>query len=471
MVVALALALAMAVVVGVAGVWAGRSEPVRMTAGPNRPLSEDMGSVAAHNSPSVAVSPTDPRSVVVAGRVDRPEFSAVVRLSRDGGRTWASTDLSLPLGQVRPFEPQVAFDAKGTLYVLFSTLEGPGIVPNGLWLEKSVDGGSTFSSPVRVADRFAYQARLAVDRTSAGVHVTWLQANDAVVKGRTPALGLGPPPNPVMMATSRDGGATFAQPAQVSDPRRRRVGAASPAVAPGGDLFVLYQDYGGDVADFEGLPGEVHQGAFSLVMSRSTNGGATFSDAGVVESTLLPSERFFVFVPRFPSLAVDPRDATLYVAWSDARNGDADVFVRRSDDRAESWSARVRVDNAEDSPRQQQYLPKLAVAPNGRVDVLFLDRDDRAGGFPTKALLSTSADRGRTWNATVVSDEVFDGRVGPRHGPEATDPGTPADAGTNLGLVSTVDAAFAVWSDSRWGTLATHHQELFFVHVGVTGGS
>ncbi|MDP8975101.1 MAG: glycoside hydrolase [Actinomycetota bacterium] len=470
MVIALALALAMAVVIGVVGGRVGRSEPVRMSAGPNRPLSEDVGSVSAHNSPSVAVSPTDPRSLLVAGRVDRPEFSAVVRLSRDGGRTWSTTDLTLPPGQVRPFEPQLAFDAKGTLYVLFSTLDGPGIGPNGLWLEKSLDGGSTFSSPVRVADRFAYQARLAVDRTSADVHVTWLQANDAVVKGGTPALGLGPPPNPVMMATSSDGGATFAQRAQVSDPRRRRVGAASPAVAPGGDLFVLYQDYGGDVADFEGLPGEVHQGAFSLVMSRSKNRGASFSDVGVVESNLVPSERFSVFVPRFPSLAVDPRDATLYVAWSDARNGDADVFVRRSDDLAESWSAPVRVDNAEDSPRQQQYLPKLGVAPNGRVDVIFLDRDDRADGFPTKALLSSSVDRGRTWDATAVSDRVFDGRIGPRHGPGGADRRGLADAGTNLGLVSTIDAAFVVWPDSRRGTLGTDHQELFFAHVGVTGG-
>jgi hypothetical protein len=462
------LALVVALVAGVvAGVASWRSEPGRLSAGPNRPVNADMGSVSAHNSPSVAVSPSDPRSVVVAARVDRPEFSAVVRLSRDAGQTWSDAELSLPPGQARPFEPQVAFDGKGTLYVLFSTLEGPGIVTNGLWLETSHDAGGTFSSPVKVADRFTYQARLAVDRASANVHVTWLQANEAVVKDRRPPVGLGPPPNPVMMASSTDGGATFPRRAQVSDPRRRRVGAASPAIAPKGDLFVLYQDYGADVADFEGLPGEIHQGAFSLVMSRSTDGGATFSDTGLVEDAVVVAERFLVFVPRFPSLAIDPRGGTLYVAWSDFRNGDADVFVRRSDDRGEKWSATVRVDNLEDSPRQQQYLPKLAVAPNGRVDVLFLDRDDRADGRPTSALLSSSRDKGRTWKATLVSDRAFDGRVGPRHAPGQADPGAVADAGTNLGLVSTVDGAFAVWPDSRRGSLGTEIQDLFFAHIGV----
>jgi hypothetical protein len=426
-----------------------------------------MGPDSARNSPSVVVSPTDPRSVVVAGRVDRPEFAGAVSVSRDGGQTWSDTGLALPPGQTRPFEPQLAFDGQGTLYALFSTLEGPGIMPNGLWLETSRDGGATFSLPVRVADRFTYQARLVVDQASAGVHVTWLQADQRSSKAT--GGGLGPPPNPVVMASSRDGGATFPQRAQVSDPRRRRVGAASPVIAPSGDLFVLYQDYGGDVADFEGLPGEIHEGAFSLVMSRSTNGGVTFSDTGVVESTVVASERFLVFLPKFASLAIDPRGGTLYVAWSDIRNGDADVFVRRSDDRGKTWSGPVRVDNAEDSPRQQQYLPKLAVAPGGRVDVLFLDRDDRDEQLRTTAVLSSSFDKSGTWDAVTVSDQPFDARVGPRN--VSTDAGARlGETGTNLGLVSTDAAAYAVWADSRRGSLGTERQDLFFAQVRAVPG-
>ncbi len=470
MVAALALALGVVAILGAARWGAGRPETVRLVAGPNRPLNSDTGSLSAESSPSVVVSPVDPRVLVVAGRVDRPQLSAVVRLSRDAGQTWSDADLALPPGQARPFEPQLAFDGQGTLYVLFSTLEGPGIMSNGLWLETSANGGGTFSSPVRVADRYSYQARLVVDKASANVHVTWLQGDQR--SSSKAGTGLGPPPNPVIMASSRDGGATFPLRAQVSDPRRRRVGAASPAIAPSGDLFVLYQDYGGDVADFEGLPGGIYEGAFSLVVSRSTNGGATFSDTGVVESTVVGSERFLVFVPKFPSLAIDPRSGRLYVAWSDLRNGDSDVFVRRSDDRGKTWSRPVRVDNAEDSPRQQQYLPKLAVAPNGRVDVLFLDRDDRDDRddpLHTTAVLSSSFDKGGTWDAVTVSDQPFDARVGPRN--EPSDPGARlAEIGTNLGLASTIDAAYAVWADSRRGSVERGQQDLFFATVRVVRG-
>ena len=463
----LALVLGVVVVVGVTW-WRGdRPETPRLAAGTSRPVNADTGSLSAHNSPSVVVSPMDPRSVVVAGRVDRPEFSAIVRFSRDEGQTWSDARLALPPGQTRPFEPQLAFDGRGTLYVLFSTLEGPGITPNGLWIETSGDGGGTFSSPVRVADRLAYQARLVVDQASADVHVTWLQADPRSSTATT--SGLGPPPNPVIMASSGDGGASFPRRAQVSDPRRRRVGAASPAIAPSGDLFVLYQDYGGDLADFEGLPGEIHEGAFSLVVSRSTDGGETFSDTGVADSTVVASERFLVFLPKFPSLAIDPRSGMLYVAWSDIRNGDADVFVRRSDDRGKTWSAPIRVDNAEDSPRQQQYLPKLAVAPDGRVDVLFLDRNDRDEQLRTTAVLSSSSDKGGSWNAVTVSDQAFDAGVGPRN--VATDPGARvAETGTNLGLASTIDTVYAVWADGRRGSVERGQQDLFASTVRVVRG-
>jgi glycosyltransferase involved in cell wall biosynthesis len=49
-------------------------------------------------------------------------------------------------------------------------------------------------------------------------------------------------------------------------------------------------------------------------------------------------------------MAIDPRDGALYVAWSDSRNGDLDVFVRRSDDQGKSWTGPVRVDSDDGTP-------------------------------------------------------------------------------------------------------------------------
>jgi len=463
----------------------GSSNGVRVVAGSNQLVNRGAAGAATRNSPAISQSPTDPRILAItdiAGRVGRPDLSTGVHVSGNGGQTWIDAKLVLPAGQTRTFEAQSAFDGQGTLFVLFSTLEGRGVVTSGLWLESSRDGGQTFSPPVRVVDRLAYQPRLVINQRSGDVHVTWLQASDTVTPEvaaspdqtssaaatpTTPGPGFGAPPNPIKMATSQDGGATFGEPAQVNDPRRRRVGAASPLLAPNGDVIVLYEDYGTDAADLQGMPGGVHEGTFSLVVSRSTDGGATFSTEEVAESSVVPSERFLAFLPRFPSLAVDPRNGALYVAWSDTRNGDADVFVRRSDDKGKTWSGPVRVDNHKGSPGQQQYLPKVAVAPDGRVDVLFLDSDDQPDKLATTAVLASSVDGANTWSAVAVSDEVFDARLGPRNAQGETGPGTDAAAGTTLGLVSTTDTAYAVWADSRRGKADTQRQDVFFAPVRV----
>jgi hypothetical protein len=474
-----ALAVALGLLVTAAALWLrlGGSDRVRVAAGPNQVVNRDADPLSAHNSPTIVMSPTDSRVLAVAGRVDRPDFSAGIHVSRNGGQTWTDARLTLPPGLTRPFQPQVGFDGQGTLYALFSTLEGQGVVPNGLWLEGSRDGGQTFSTPVKVADRFAYQPRLVINQTTGNVHVTWLQASEAVAQevasslnqasSTKPAPGLGPPPNPIIMATSRDGGATFSERAQVNDPSRQRVGAASPAIAPNGDVFVLYQDYGSDTTDFQGLPGGVHRGTFSLVLSRSTNAGSNFFTAGVAEDDIVPSERFLVFLPKFPSLAIDPRNGALYVAWSDIRNGDADVFVLRSSDSGDTWSSPVRVDNDKESPGGDQYLPQLAVAPDGRVDVLFLDRTSQIDKLLTKAVMASSVDDGKTFGAIAVSNDVFDARVGPRNLQGEPSTGVEADIGTNLGLVSTDDAAYPVWTDSRRGSVDTGKQDLFFAPVRV----
>ncbi|HSH58917.1 MAG TPA: sialidase family protein [Acidimicrobiales bacterium] len=467
------LALAVGVVVIIATLWARLDDGERLavSAGPNQPVNQDAASVAAHNSPSIVVSPVDPRTMAVAGRVDRPDFSASVHVSRDGGQTWSDSNLTLPQGQTRPFQPQLAFDARGTLFVLFSTLEGQGVIPGGLWLEGSRDAGRTFSVPVQVAGRFAYQPRLLIDQTTGNVHVTWLQAGEAVVSEVTASLsptfakrtpGLGPPPNPVIMATSRDGGVTFSERAQVSETNRERVGAATPALAANGDIYVLYQDFRDDVVDFQGLPGPVHTGKFSLVLARSTDAGRSFSTVGVAEDGVVPSERFLVYLPSFPSLAIDPKNGSLYVAWSDPRHGDSDVFVRRSDDGGRTWSEPVTVDNDKANPRQRQFLPRLAVAPNGRLDLLFLDQREDTDKLATAAVLATSVDEGKTWSTIALSDDTFDARVGPRN--EQQEP----DLGTHLGLFSTDDAAYAVWADTRRGTVDTDKQDLYFAPVRTT---
>jgi len=402
--------------------------------------------IDANNSPTVVRNPRRPDNLVVVHRVDAPSFSAILEASVDGGRTWASRPLPLPAGADRPFAPDAAFAPDGTLLVLYANLEGLGNTPANLWLSRSSDGGHTLSIPTRVAGKLSFQPRLAVDQRGT-VYVTWLQATTVGL------FSLGTTPSPVVVARSDDGGQTFSPPATVSDPRRLRVGAASPVIDSAGRLHVLYEDFKGDRRDFENLDGPPAEEPFALVVTRSDDGARTFSPGVEVEPEVVPTGRFVAFLPAFPSLAAGPA-STLYVTWSDGRNGDEDVFLRRSADSGATWSSPVRVNDSRQGDGTSQYLPRVAVAASGRVDVVFLDRRRDPTNVKADAFLASSDDRGRSFANTRLSSQPFDSQIG-----NGTPHGDP-DFGSRLGLASHGPQTLAVWTDTRLGSRDTGRQDI-----------
>ncbi|MDQ3869998.1 MAG: glycoside hydrolase [Chloroflexota bacterium] len=413
------------------------------------------GVVEAHNSPSLARDPRRPDTIVATHRIDRPLFSAALNRSTDGGRSWRTTALPLPRGLDRPYAPDVAFAPDGTLYVTYVNLEGTGNVPANLWLSRSSDGGRTLSRPVRIAGRLTFQARVAVD-PAANVHVTWLQGREVGV------LQLAGGPSPIVASRSSDGGRTFSRPVRVSDPNRPRVGAASPVIDADGRLVVLYEDFKDDRRDFQNAGGPPWENPFALVVTRPTGGGA-FSRGVQFESGVVPTRRFLVFVPEFPSLAAGPGD-TLYAAWSDGRNGDEDVFLRRSDDDGRTWSPPKRVNDNPNGDDTSQYLPRVAVSPDGRVDVLFLDRRRDKKDVMTDATLASSEDEGGSFRNTRLSSRSFDSRVGASAARDL-----PVDFGSRLGLASADGRSLAAWTDTRVGSKETGRQDVFASSYEIPG--
>lgn len=423
------------------------------------------GLITANNSPTLARHPDRPEHLVVAHRIDRPGFSALVEWSDDGGMTWTPVTPPLPEDTEAcaaspdrtpcPFAPDVAFGPDGTLYVLYVELQGQGNTPVRLWLATSSDGGRTLGPPVQVAGELTFQARLAV-APDGTVHLTWLQAENV---GLNRLVG----PAPVVASRSADGGQTFTQPVPISDPSRPRVGAATPVVDSNGDLVVLYQDFTGDRRDFENLEGPPATEPFALVVTRSDDGGASFSPGVELESGIVATKRFLVFLPEYPSLAAGP-DASLYAAWHGSSNGDDDVFLRRSGDGGSTWSEAVRVNDNPIGDGTHQYLPQVSVAPDGRVDVAFYDRRHDPANAMTDLYLATSGDGGNSFTNLRVSSEPFDAFVGP-----VFDDTYGADLGTRLGLDSIDDGAFAVWTDTRLGSVDDGRQDIFAAPVAGLG--
>ena len=415
--------------------------------------------IDAINSPTIVHNPDDPSNLVLTYRVDRPNYSAALQHSHDGGSTWELTELPIPNGidpcsatlanKPCPFGPDVAFDDDGRLYVIYVNLIGNGNAPEFLWMATSDDGGRTLSAPVRIAGGRTgeiFQARLAVapDKT---LHITWLQGGET---GNLSLLGV----NPIVTVRSEDGGQTWTQPQVISDPGRDRVGAASPAIDRSGNITVLYQDFKGDRRNFEFLEGPVFEDPYALVITRSIDGGKTWTRGVEFESGLVPTRRFLVYLPESPSLALGP-DGTIYTSWMDGRNGDEDVFLKKSSDGGQTWSPAIRVNDNPMKDGTSQYMPRVAVSGSGRVDVVFYDRRNDGRDIMTDAYLATSTDDGETFTNRRLSSESFDSRVGPivseLHG---------TDFGTRLGLDSWGNTVVAAWTDTREGSSADGQQDI-----------
>ncbi len=411
------------------------------------------GDFSAHNSPTVVQSPLDPASIVVANRLDSPGFSCALHVSDDGGETFEAADLPLPEAVEGPcFAADASFGGDGTLYVSFVTLTGVANAPEALWLTTSTDGGETFREPTTVAGELTFQARVTADPQVDGrVYLTWLQAEEVALLA-FPEAGY-----PIHVARSDDEGRTWSDPVQVNDPARQRVVAPAPVVDRSGRLMVAYLDLREDRLDYNGghggQGGPAYQDDWQLVVARSTDGGSSWNESVVDE--IVPAERFVVFLPPFPSLAVDPSGTNAYVSFAQAPLGDPDVFLWRSGDGGTTFGEAVRVNDTDEADGSTQTLPKVAVAPDGRVDVVYYDRRKDPDDLRNEVSFQSSADGGLTFGPRVVlSDRSFDARIG--FGGERDLP----DLGSRLGLLSMDRRALAVWTDTRTGTQASHKQDL-----------
>jgi hypothetical protein len=452
----------LAILAAVVGLAALVGVALALTSPGSTTLADDVfvnreGAIDVDNSPTVAANPTREGNLVVTYRQDRPGYSGFIAYSFNDGETWEQSILPLPPGitvctaspakEPCPFAPDAVFAPDGTLYVTYVNLVGNGNRPDNLWVSTSTDGGRTLSLPTRVAGTLTFQARLTVD-PKGPVYVTWLQASEVGL------LRFVDPPPRIVMARSDDKGKTFGAPVPVSDPQRPRVVAPSTVVEPNGQLVVMYEDLKNNRRDYENQPGPAAELPFSLVVTRSTDGGRTFAPGEEFETEILATRRFLPFLPEAPQLAKS-NDGKLYATWADGRDGDDDVFLRTSSDSGKTWTPARKVnDNGADGTAQ--FLPKVDVGPGDRVSVLFLDgRNDPAKKELLDAYLATSTDGGKTFQNIRLSTKSFLEEIGPTFGPEY---GT--DFGTKLGLDHGGGKLYASWTDTSVGTPATGRQDV-----------
>jgi hypothetical protein len=433
--------------------------------------SNDGGNLRQDNEPFSVVDPTDPDTVVAGWNdyclTDLGAGWEGFGFSRNGGETWKNSlvpgypqDDSVE-GRRSPLfgnhteagDPIAAFDNTGRLYVggisfneegaingdVFVASYGAQNQPNGYpvdYLRTRVVGEGTPSRNFQGI--FQDKPMLEVDRTGGStdgnVYVCWSRFT-----------GFGQ--NKIYFSRSIDHGQTFSEPIPLTNPGSvGSVQGCDIAVEADGDVYVTYRTIA------TGNKGD------GLAFNRSTDGGATFTDARLIRNITTyapsasgqrdcgdgdflctPSEFVFHRVPLEPRVTSDQsgdlrgvyltynaiRPASIepsensYSSAGSGRVGQSLVYVVRTTNNGRSWSDPTKVDP---NPKGHQFFSDID-AFRGEVAVIWQDSRTDPSYSVQRPIGNTAAARsprgtnevnsffahsanGRTWSAsTRVSSE------------------------------------------------------------------
>lgn len=95
-----------------------------------------------------------------------------------------------------------------------------------------------------------------------------------------------------------------------------------------------------------------------------------------------------------------------------AASSGTDVMFARSTDHGMTFTAPRRINDDAAGASKWHWLGTLAVAPNGRIDVVWLDSRNAANNTNSQLFYSYSTDGGITWTPNVAVSEAFDPYIG-----------------------------------------------------------
>lgn len=148
-----------------------------------------------------------------------------------------------------------------------------------------------------------------------------------------------------------------------------------------------------------------------ILFTSSRDGGRTFETArDIIETAPIMFDVQGVSRSNgFPVIAMDPKSGRLYVAWSDYRNGDIDVFCSASNDQGRTWTPPARVNSDAVHDGADQFFHWLAVDPaTGAVNAIFYDRRGDPENRKTTVVLARSTDGGRSFANYAWTETPFD---------------------------------------------------------------
>ncbi len=395
------------------------------------------------NEPSVKFNAKYPNKVLAAWRDFSTGVSPAVRrigysYSTDGGTTWAASQL-IPLlspNHPRVSDPVVCSDTSGNFYVATVSITNSGALD--LVVYKSVDGGATFT------DYSFVQGGGANDEDK-----EWMVCD--LTKGSSPYKNhlyiswtrFGTPAG-ILLTKSTNNGVNWSAPVQVSN--GGGVQGSDLAIGPSGEVYAVWVG-GTSTTDI-------------IYFNKSTNGGGTFAAATNIAQGNSPTISISSSGVTFPSIDCDisggPRNGYLYTVWCDSRNGDPDIFLIRSSNGGNNWSAPVRVNNDGIGNGKLQCWPWISVNEQGNIAILFYDSRNTISNNATEAYLARSTDGGVTFVNERLSSTPF----------TAAWPNSDVRFGDYINVDYSGNRIATVWTDLRTG--GNVNQEIYTAVIDLT---
>jgi hypothetical protein len=343
----------------------------------------------AANEPSISVDPTNGNKMAIAWR----QFNSVTSNFRQGGwgyTTNGGTSWTFPgvlQNNVFRSDPVSNSDETGAFFYLsLQSNQAESFFCDDIW--RSLNGGQSWTE--RSPDRGAHggdKEWFTIDKTNGTGHGFQYQFWTGFF-----ACDIGE------FSRSTDGGVTWQTPINI--PNSPDTGTLD--VDTNGNLFI-----GGGGSPFYCVRSSNAQNpnvtpTFDRVTS--VNMGGNLIQGGINGVGLCG--QLFLAIDRSGTVTNNNIYMLASVEPTGANNG-TDVMFARSTDGGQTFSAPHRVNDDPINHNKWHWLGTLSVAPNGRIDSVWLDTRNAANNTDSQLFYSYSVDGGVTWSPNVAVSNSF----------------------------------------------------------------